>query len=595
MKNSMKLRALATYLLLAGLVSSFSGYFLLQYEKRHFVDDAARESTTRAVLLSELVAPPMRAGDVAAVRHLASRMAVTIDSRVTVIRANGTVVADSQADPDRMPNHAGRPEFREALRGKTGRNVRTSATVGTHMLYVAYPVYDGPRTIGAVRVARTSENVSMVITRTRRAFLSGVLMAGLLAGLVGWVSASRMLRPLEALREAVLRASAGDLTVRVAEPHATELADLARAFNLMSGLIERRMFETRAQRRQLEIILANLADGILVFDNSGRAIVVNRAAAEMLNLAGTAWQGRTAIELTLDHHLAGTVQRALQGESIETEVEPRPLSGRFLRVSAAPVKGGEGVLGGVIVVLNDLTRLRRLERVRSDFVANVSHELRTPLASIRAAAETLRSGAIDESEAAARFLGIIESESERLANLVRDLLVLAAAESPELTMKSERVNPAGLIEHGVAAIRTAYPGADSPLIAVDVPDGLPEVAGEEERLQQVLFNLLENAVKYTGTGGRITVTACLDGEFVRFRVSDNGPGIPESHLPRLFERFYRVDKDRSRMVGGTGLGLAIVKHIVEAHGGRVGVESRLGKGSTFWFTIPAVQPEQPLL
>lgn len=589
MKNSMKWRALGTYLLLAALVSLLSGYFFLRYEKRHFVDDAAREFTIRAVLLAELVAPSMRADDVAAVQRLVSRMAAAIDSRITVVGANGAVIADSQADPGRMASHIGRPEFRKALQGKAGRDVRTSATVGTPMLYVAYPIYDGSRIIGAARVARTFEDVAMVVTRTRHAFLSGVLVACLLAGLIGWVFVSQMLHPLNALRDAVLRASSGDLTARVAEPRAAELADLARAFNHMSGLIDRRMSEIRVQRQQLEIILANLADGILVFDNNGHAIVTNHAAVEMLKLFGTIWQGRTAIELTLDHHFSGTVEKALQGESIETEIELQPPSGRFLRVSAAPVKGGEGVLGGVIVVMSDLTCLRRLERVRSDFVANVSHELRTPLASIRAAAETLHNGAIEEPEAAERFLSIIENESERLTALVRDLLVLAAAESPEMKLRSERINVVWLIEHAVAAVRTAYPGG-SPSIAVNVADGLPEVMGEKDRLQEVLFNLLENAVKYAGAGGEMTVVAETDGGFVRFKVSDNGPGIPEGHLARLFERFYRVDKDRSRMVGGTGLGLAIVKHIVEAHGGRVGVESRLGKGSTFWFTIPAAGP-----
>lgn len=586
MSFSLRRRAVAAYLVLAAVVSTTLGSFLLHYEQTRYTDELKNGFRVYASLAAERLMDSLASGSISEVRALTGTLAKLSSLRVTVIRSDGVVVADSLADPDAMPNHGGRPEFRRALAGQTGENIRTSTTLGTSMLYVAYPVRDKGKVIGAVRVARDTGEVFTALSHARRIFVTGVLLSGLLAGLVGWFFIGRLLRPLEELRRAAVKVSEGDPTARVAEPHELELADLARSFNHMSLLVGCRIEEIRNQRQQLEVILANLDDGIAVFDQQGRVVIVNRAAEGILGIPHRAWEGSTALELSLDHRMAAIVERSLGGETVEEELTMRQPSNRVLRVSAAPVRGGEGVLSGAIVVVSDLTRLRRLERVRSDFVANVSHELRTPLASIRAAAETLQSGALTDATAGPRFLNIIVSESERMGTLVHDLLTLASAESPDFVPRRDEVSAASLVEDVVSGVHSAYPDGRIADVEAEVPPGLPPMLGERARLREALFNLVDNAVKYTPKDGRVVVSAAAQQGYVRLSVADNGPGVPEEHLSRLFERFYRVDKDRSRTLGGTGLGLSIVKHIVEAHGGQVGVESRLGRGSTFWFTVP---------
>ena len=366
---------------------------------------------------------------------------------------------------------------------------------------------------------------------------------------------------------------------------------MANAVNKMSDKIKRRIEDLHSQRQQLELILANLADGIIVFNDAGKVIIINESACILLDASPKKTQGLSAIELTLDHRFSAIVNQALSGHSAKEEIMMRrsgTAKAIILHISAAPVKDGTDVLGGAIIVMQDITLLRRLEKVRTDFVANVSHELRTPLASIRAAAETLQNGAFGDPRAADRFSGIIISESERLTNLVHDLLVLTTAESPEISLRKEPIAVDDLIYQVVDQLSAACPEGSIPKIKIQISEKLPLVDAEQEKIQEVLVNLIENAIKYTPPEGRVLIAAKpqdADG-YLRISITDNGPGIPEEHVTRIFERFYRVDKDRSREVGGTGLGLAIVKHIVEAHGGHVGVESLLGRGSTFWFTLP---------
>lgn len=592
MSFSLRRRAVAAYLVLASVVSFTLGSALLRYEQNRYTEDLKSGFGVYASLAAEQLRRPLLSGRIEYIRETTDILAGLMGARITVVRFDGTVISDSLANPDTMSNHAGRPEFALALRGQTGENIRSSTTLGQSMLYVAYPIRDAGGVVGAVRVARNTGEVFEALAHARRIFVLGVLLSGLLAGLVGWFFITRLLRPLEELRRAALKVSEGDSIARVSEPQESELADLARSFNHMSRLVGQRVEEIQNQRQQLEVILANLDVGIVAFDRFGRVILVNRAAEEILDIPDRTWQGRNALELSLDHRLAAMVEKALGGETVEEELTMRQPSGRVLRVSATPVRSGEEMMGGAIVVMGDLTRLRRLERIRSDFVANVSHELRTPLASIRAAAETLQDGAVTDEEAAPRFLQIIASESERLGNMVRDLLTLASAESPGLVLAREVVDAGSLIKEVVSGVRAAYSGGPIATIEAVVAPGVPPMLGERERLREALFNLVDNAVKYTPKDGLVVVSAAEKQDQIRLSVSDNGPGISQEHQSRLFERFYRVDKDRSRAVGGTGLGLAIVKHIAEAHGGRVGVESILGKGSTFWFTVPAASRKE---
>lgn len=594
MKQTLKRRALFTYIILSIITTVLLGYFLLRAEEKRFTEDLITDLTIQATLISEqtsLIWSGATSQETFALDCHVRRLADDAGVRLTIIQADGQVASDSKSNPDQMDNHAGRPEFVAALMGKTGQDIRLSTTQGEQMLYVARPVFDsaGENVIGAVRVSKDLIVVQNILGRIRLIYLAGILLVSLLAGIIGWLFSSRLLHPLDELHSAVLKVSREDnISAKVAEPHEAELFDLANAVNKMSDKIKRRIEDLRNQRQQLEVILANLADGIIVFSEAGKVLLINRSACSLLEANPEKCQGQSAIELTLDHRFSAIVNQALAGQSIAEEIVMRrsTATAMTVQISAAPVKDGTDVLGGAIVVIRDVTILRRLEKVRTDFVANVSHELRTPLASIRAAAETLQNGAIEDPKAADRFTGIIISESERLTNLVHDLLILTTAESPEVTLRKGPIAVDDLIRQVVDQIITGRPEGSIPEVEVQIPDKLPLVDAEQEKIQEVLVNLIENAIKYTPSGGRVLVTANSQDSFLRVSVTDNGPGIPEEYVKRIFERFYRVDKNRSRSIGGTGLGLAIVKHIVEAHGGQVGVESLLGRGSTFWFTLP---------
>lgn len=600
MKQTLKRRALLTYIILVVITTGLLGYLLMRVEEQRFTEDLIANLTTQATLISEqaslILSGALSQGTFALDQHVL-RLAGEAGVRLTIIRADGQVIGDSESSPDQMDNHAARPEFAAALLGETGQNIRYSTTQREELLYVARPVFAasaGKNVIGAVRVSKDLTAVQNILARIRRIYLAGILLVSLLAGLIGWLFSSRLFHPLDELNSAVLRVSREDgLAAKIAEPQEAELSDLANAVNKMSDKIKRRIEDLHSQRQQLEVILANLADGIIVFSGAGKVLLINESACNLLEANPIKSQGLSAIELTLDHRFSAIVNQALAGNSVSEEIVMRrsgAAAAITLHISAAPVKDGTDVLGGAIVVMQDVTLLRRLEKVRTDFVANVSHELRTPLASIRAAAETLQNGAFEDPRAADRFSGIIISESERLTNLVHDLLVLTTAESPEVSLKKEPIAVDALIHQVVEqlSVSAACPEGRIPKIEILISEKLPLVDAEQEKIQEVLVNLIENAIKYTPSEGRVLITAKSQDEdgYLRISITDNGPGIPEEHVSRIFERFYRVDKDRSRDVGGTGLGLAIVKHLVEAHGGHVGVESLLGRGSTFWFTLP---------
>lgn len=592
MKQTLKKRALLTYIILSVITTVLLGYFLMRIEEERFTEDLIASLTIQATLISEqtsLVLSGSMSQETFSLDQHVLKLANDAGVRLTIILADGQVISDSESNPNQMDNHADRPEFAAALLGETGQNIRFSTTQGEQLLYVARPVFDsaGEYVIGAVRISKDLTEVQNILARIRRIYLAGVLLVSLLAGLIGWLFSSRLLHPLDKLHSAVLKVSReDDPPTKVAEPQEAELSDLANAVNKMSDKIKRRIEDLRNQRQQLEVILANLDDGIIVFSDTGKVLLINQSACSLLEANPEKCQGLSAIELTLDHRFSAIVNHALAGRSVTEEIVMRRSGAITLHISAAPVKDGTDVLGGAIVVIRDVTLLRRLEKVRTDFVANVSHELRTPLASIRAAAETLQNGAFEDPRAANRFSGIIISESERLTNLVHDLLVLTTAESPEVSLRKESVAVDDLIRQVVDQFSAACPEGSIPKIETQIPDKLPLVDAEQEKIQEVLVNLIENAIKYSPQGGCVLVIAESQDSLLRVSVTDNGPGIPEEHVTRIFERFYRVDKDRSRNVGGTGLGLAIVKHIVEAHGGQVGVESLLGRGSTFWFTLP---------
>ena len=402
---------------------------------------------------------------------------------------------------------------------------------------------------------------------------------------LGWLAIFRITNPIRELQHLATQISQGDLSGRVRFFGQDELADLGLAFNKMSERLADSFAIIRAEKRKLEVILANLADGILVIDQDLRIILANPAAQLILDLDANDSQGRPILEAVLNHHLLELILKANQSQApFESELVLHYPHHKQLQILLAPLNDETGILTGSIVVLHDLTQLRHLERVRQDFVANVSHELRTPITAIKAMTETLLGGGWQNSEMLLRYLRAVDQESDRMANLINDLLALARLDSKtEVTIEpfdlEELINE--MKERFIAV------NIPAPAFTVDLPTGaLPKVDANRDQIKQVLINLLDNAFKYTPAGGKITLSVQPEAERLKIAVSDTGIGIQFEDQERIFERFYRVDKAHSREEGGTGLGLSIVKHIVENYGGRVEVESTLNQGSVFSFTVP---------
>jgi two-component system phosphate regulon sensor histidine kinase PhoR len=533
-----------------------------------------------------------------------SGLAGATSLRLTVIATDGLVLADSDrrwAEVGRMENHVGRPEVRDALATGAGTAVRRSATTGREYIYAARTFADPRGGRYVLRVGRPLEDLAPA----RRGLAQAVAaaLAATLAALVvtsAWLD-RRLLRPLAGLIAGAADLAGGRGARRLPLPRHEDHAELAGSFNRMSERAETRIATVAAERDHLRTILASMADGVLVVDRDGRAVLSNPAFRRQFGVTGEL-VGRRPWELARHPEVAAVIAESLErGEAQRDEVvleggETRrtlALAGAALR-PAAERGGGEP---GAVLVARDTTALTRAVRMRSDFVANVSHELKTPLAAIRGYAETLGDGALDEPATARRFVERILEQSRRLGVLLDDLLTLSRLESPDAPVERRPVDLVRVVER---SLETCAARARERQVELqgELPDpaSLPPLVGVPDDLERLLLNLLDNAVKYNRPGGRVTVrveAAPGDaGPGVLVTVADSGLGIPASALPRIFERFYRVDKGRARDEGGTGLGLAIVKHVAQAHGGRVEVESRPGEGSTFrvWLPPPGEPP-----
>jgi two-component system phosphate regulon sensor histidine kinase PhoR len=516
---------------------------------------------------------------------LARRVGQALSFRVTIIARDGRVRGDSEADLTTMPNHATRPEVVQAWEHGVGRAERYSDTLRETMLYIATPVQRGGKPWGTVRGAVSFASVENGVRRVQHTLAIVLLGAGVLAVLLAVRAATAIADPIRELSQHAERVSEGDLARRVHPTGAIEIRRLGHSFNRMTRRLRSLLQTMAADRSKLETILTQMADGILVTDAGGLLTLVNPPAEALLGLETATMLGRSLVEATLNHRLWALLQESLREGSARAEevrlLFPFP---RIVRAYAAPVFGEQGELEGGVLVLQDLTEARRVDEMRREFVGNVSHELKTPVAAIRAMAETIALRGLKHPDLAQDYSERIVAESVRLGRLVEDLLALAAIESGRREPRRTPISAARLVAEvlersGAAAAQKAI------RLESDVAPDLI-VVGDEDLLSQVVGNLVDNGLKYTPEGGRVCVTAVPGEQGVTFTVADTGPGITPADQARIFERFYRVDKARSRETEGTGLGLAIVKHIVEVHGGRVWVESEPGRGSTFGFTIP---------
>jgi two-component system phosphate regulon sensor histidine kinase PhoR len=530
--------------------------------------------------------------DTAAWDRLADKLGQQAKVRVSLIRADGTVIGDSEvalAQLASVENHANRPEVHSALTGQQGKSERLSSTIDRRMLYVAVPFERDGRRIGVARVAMPLNQVDDALARLRGVLTVATLLALGVAVVMSSVAAQLASRTARSLTETAQRMSEGDLAARSAITTQDEFGALSRALDRLARNLSSTLQELRTERDRLSGILAGMQEGVLLLDRQGRVALVNPALRAMLLLGADA-VGKTPLEVIRHAELKELFNDVETSEQADTrEIEVSGLKPRRLLVRVAPLAGEER---GLFAVFVDVTEMRRLESLRKDFVANVSHELRTPVTAIRSAAETLDSVNDRDPAAARQFIDIIERNAARLQGLVEDLLDLSRIESRELRLELMALDAQPIYEHVVSLFRER---ADKKRIrlVIDVPDDVPPVRADRRALEHILTNLVDNAVKYCPNGAEIRLGARRHGDGVRLFVRDDGPGIEARHLPRLFERFYRVDAGRSRELGGTGLGLSIVKHLVESMRGTVGVESAPGAGTTFHVALRQAERTPP--
>ena len=607
--------------LIAAILACLSALFLSQYRQSSIEQLGARLVAETMLLSADpelrtgLATSGWQAGDADAVR-LVRKWSQQLDARVTLIQADGTVLADSLEGPQAPPSQSDRPEIRAALGAGTGFSLRHSRTYGAEGLFAAAAIPPGAEPLGIIRVSMPRTTIDVPLARMRLTVLAATLLALVVGGAVAFAVAEAAMRPFRVLAQKVARTVQSDDGIRVAPGSSEEVGQLSRAFNRMVEELNAEATSVARARERLTSVLDTLVDGVFILDGEGRVRLCNAVAAGMVGVAAhdrvqppevvpgeqrpageapsgnpgqtthiapapaSPFQGQPLAQVARDHRIVETWQACNEdGEPAESIFE---MDGKTVRTIALPyVAGGSD---GFILLLQDMTELHRLERVRRDFVSNISHELRTPLASLRALTETLRDGALDDPAAAPRFLDRIETEVDALAQMVQELLELSRIESGQVPF---RFRPVPVSEVVLTPVERMQPLAAREQIEliVDLPPRLPRVYADAERVHQVMANLVHNALKFSPQGASINVSAGSGRtrQEVTISVSDTGIGIPAEDRERIFERFYKTD--RARASGGTGLGLSIAKHIVQAHGGRIWVDSVENRGSKFSFTL----------
>jgi len=513
--------------------------------------------------------------------------------RLTIVRADGSVLVDSHRDPRTMDDHGTRPEIRTAYRGEVGSSTRFSHTLQQHMMYVALPEseVDGQSVVvrTAVPLADVHQAVNGILVKLA---LGGVAVALLAAGIC-LVLSRRLTHPLEEMTEAVGDFAQGNFERRVPVPATFELRRLADSINWMASQLDEKVAQIVVKHNEENAVLSSMTEGVLAVAPDERVLNLNQAAANLMDVDRDAVRGRTIQEVVRNVDLQRFVREVfVSHEPIETEIVLHGDETRYLQAHGTIMRNANGEVLGALVVLHDITRLRRLENVRRDFVANVSHELKTPITTIKGFVETLLNGALEDSKNSRRFLQIISKHADRLSAIIEDLLSLSRLEQEnERGVAVVQESHIGKVLHAAAEI--CEPKALSKDVSLRVECD-PELTAliNPPLLQQAVANLVDNAIKYSEPHSEVKLRAAHSEQHTIVSVEDHGCGIDEKHLSRLFERFYRVDKARSRELGGTGLGLAIVKHIAQAHNGRVVVDSKVGEGSTFAIYLPRQTEEK---
>jgi two-component system phosphate regulon sensor histidine kinase PhoR len=580
MFRSIQWRITIPFIVLILVIMGILGAYLVNSVRDSQLDALRSQLKNEAIITAEASMPGFIGQEQPDVLDaLAKTLGKDIDTRITIIALDGTVLGDSEEDPASMENHAARPEINEALTNDSGESSRFSITLGVRMMYVAVPVIYQGEVLGIARVSLSLTEVENLTRRITVIIATAMAVAAILVILAAWIIARITTRPIRRLTTATRKIASGELEQKIAVESRDEVGELARAFNEMSQKLKELVDEISGDRSRLAGILDNMADGVIVTDIDSRISLCNKAAEKLFSIKNAI--GKPLMEAVRDHEINELVKSSLEtGEMRDIRYESG-MSQRYIRAIAIAINSQKPE--GILILFQDLTDIRNLQTTRRELIGNISHEFRTPLAGIKAMVETLQDGAVKDKEAALDFLSRIDGEIDRLTQMVAELTELSRIETGKAELKLESVNINGIIGE---VINQLSPQAERQQLNIktELAPGMPVVRADAGRIKQVIINLVHNAIKFTPSGGIITISSHFDDRHVSVDVADSGIGISRRDLPHIFERFYK--SDRARSGGGTGMGLAIAKHVVEVHGGDIRVGSREGKGSTLSFTLP---------
>ncbi len=587
-KRSFKLKLILSYVFVVLVSFGFIAFFLDKSLEENSLHNIQSSLVTQAHLIeNQITTESIKKEDLTSLDILVKTLGPKTKCRITVINRKGMVLADSEKPKQEilnMENHINRPEVRTALTGGIGIDTRYSPTLRIDMLYVAMPLKNKNEITGILRLALPLESVQKTLFAIRKIVFIGLVFALGLAFVLGSVVAGNTIRPINRMTQVSRRFSEGDFSRRIIQSPKDEIGELANTLNKMAQDIEDKIKEIKTQNQKLAAIFNSMIEGVIVVDKEGRIISINPTIEKIFGVSKKDAEGKIFLEAIRNNDIPEVINAVLrtgQGASVELTLM-YPVS-KIFGVNATPVFDNNKVTG-CLVVIHDITEIRRLETIRSDFIANVSHELKTPLTSIKGFIETLLEGALDDKENNRNFLTIIQEHAERLNNLVNDLLSLSHLESNEIVLEKEDINLRQQVEGVILGFKSQLKKK-----SIEVKDELPAVLSikaDKNRIEQVFTNLIDNAIKFNKEKGFVRIYSQDVNGKIKIVVEDSGIGIPQKDITRIFERFYRVDKARSRELGGTGLGLSIVKHIIELHNGSVGAESTEGFGSKFWLVLP---------
>ena len=569
------------YLLIILLIILPLIFFISKEIERHYINSIEVNLKNQAELTEELFENLLPSGKVSKIDGLTKRIGKKIDTRITVIALNGRVLGDSKEDPKKMENHLTRPEVEQALRGEIGKSIRYSNTLKEKMLYVALPIKGEGKTVGIIRTSFPLGQIKALVWAVNNRIIYFTLILTIFALILSFLSTRVVTKPVKEMALAAKKIAKGDFNVRVSTKTKDEIGELSSSLNQMAREIQSLFTTLGVEKEKLQKTISAMAEGVVALDSQKRILLANESFKRMCGLSSYSIIGKAYWEVLRNIDFKELIDRVFKNNKIQTS-EIRYQDKVYLGngVPLYRVKGG-----GIVIVLHDITEIKQLEREKADFVANVSHELRTPLTAIKGFVETLEEEADKEER---HFLKIIDKHTDRLISLVSDLLLLSRIEERGKKLEVEDVNLKEIIEDVLRIFDSRIKEKNLKLELI-APQNLPLLKADPYLLEQLFINLIDNAVKYTKEG-KIKVEITFTNDRVNIKVLDTGIGIPEEHLGRIFERFYMVDKARSRGLGGTGLGLSIVKHIVFLHDGEISVDSKIGKGTTFTIILPVQTP-----